>query len=293
MPLVDRCIFQAVAGGLGDFVVFHAVAGYLTPAQAGAVDQTLYPYAAEVRDTGNNITAWETGHGKWVSASSTLQRGTVEFSSAANAKVSFLAAPVVAFTLLAADLAPALTQWGSVATAAAGFIPAGVNSLATAGYATAGDGGAATYVRASGSTLGGFQSADGQWWQLSAPGNEVNVMQFGAKGDGVQDDTDYIPHAIDFFSPKFSPATAPPFSRPKVVRFPTPSAFCRIGHMVEPSTRYPETTVGAPFGYPDSVYFVGLKNITFRGDVGKDNDRPRIVHDAALQITNNKMWSQS
>src|SRR3974390_3283607 len=55
--------------------------------------------------------------------------------------------------------------------------------IETRGYANPGDGGAALYSRASGSTPGGFQSADGQWWQPI--GLKFNVRQFGAVGDGV------------------------------------------------------------------------------------------------------------
>ncbi len=67
-------------------------------------------------------------------------------------------------------------------SAAATIIGVLIQQLQTMGYTTAGDGGGAIYVRTTGSTTGGFQSADGAWWQLASL-DVVNVKQFGAKGD--------------------------------------------------------------------------------------------------------------
>lgn len=72
----------------------------------------------------------------------------------------------------------------SAATAAS--IPNTVNFLRTAGFAAAGDGGGALYIRAVGSTTGGFQSADGAWWAI-ADLNSFQAEAFGAKGDGSND----------------------------------------------------------------------------------------------------------
>jgi hypothetical protein len=71
--------------------------------------------------------------------------------------------------------------------AAASIIPGSFTAIRTSGYSVAGDGGAAIYVHASGSTLGGFQSADGQWWQLESNPAVVNVLQYGADPTGVAD----------------------------------------------------------------------------------------------------------
>jgi hypothetical protein len=70
--------------------------------------------------------------------------------------------------------------------AAASIIPGSFTAIRTSGYSVAGDGGAAIYVHASGSTVGGFQSADGQWWQL-APQGFVTPEMFGADGTGTND----------------------------------------------------------------------------------------------------------
>lgn len=62
-------------------------------------------------------------------------------------------------------------------------IAAGTQFVQTAGYGAVGDGGGAMYVPAGGSTAGGFQSADGQWWSIT--GREFDIRQFGAKCDGA------------------------------------------------------------------------------------------------------------
>ena len=103
MALVDRCIFIAASAGTGSFVVAGAAQGYMTPAQAQAVNATSYSYAAELRDANNNILAWEVGSGTYTSATTTLTR-TPLFSSNANGLVNFAAAPNVTLTLLATDI---------------------------------------------------------------------------------------------------------------------------------------------------------------------------------------------
>ena len=86
-------------------------------------------------------------------------------------------------------------------------VPSAAVSVQTGGYTTAGDGGGATYARATGPFSDGssFQSADGAWWQLSMP--VVNVAMFGAVGgvgygptnySSLPDDTTAIQNAINF-----------------------------------------------------------------------------------------------
>ena len=77
-------------------------------------------------------------------------------------------------------------------------MPVAISTILTSGFAAAGDGGGATFVRAAGPFGDGasFQSLDGAWWQLSVP--VINPAQFGARGDGVTDDTAALQNAINF-----------------------------------------------------------------------------------------------
>lgn len=98
---LDRCWFNPTAGGSGDWVVSSALAGYMTPAQAGAANgETLY-YAAQSSD----LSEWEIGNGAYNSGTATIPRTNILFSSNANAKVTFTTTPTVFVTLTAEALA--------------------------------------------------------------------------------------------------------------------------------------------------------------------------------------------
>lgn len=96
---VNAVVFTAASGGTGTFTVASAVTGWLTPAQAGAVNAASYRYRAY----SSNLSEWEVGTGTYTSSGTTLTR-TPLYSSNANAAVNFTAAPSVALTVFAADL---------------------------------------------------------------------------------------------------------------------------------------------------------------------------------------------
>jgi hypothetical protein len=82
--------------------------------------------------------------------------------------------------------------------AQAATISGGIQFVWTAGYTIVGDQGGALYVRAGSSTPGGFQSADGAWWQLV--GTAVTSEMFGSKGDGSRDDSAAYQTAINYLN---------------------------------------------------------------------------------------------
>lgn len=92
---------------------------------------------------------------------------------------------------------PATTSYPTQAAAAAATIPAGTMFVQTAGYATVGDAGQALYCQTTGATTGGFQSADGQWWEL-APGQRIIPQMFGASGNATVDDGPALRAAISY-----------------------------------------------------------------------------------------------
>lgn len=84
--------------------------------------------------------------------------------------------------LLGGQVSPSLPSRSQMVTHK---VPAAVTTLQTCGFAAPGDGGNATYARATGPFSDGasFQSADGAWWKF-APGASINAAQFGVVADG-------------------------------------------------------------------------------------------------------------
>lgn len=115
-------------------------------------------------------------------ATSVLPAGIVSSAMQPVVDASTLALGQFAF-----GIAGYLTSISSLAQAELTSIQPTAAFVMTGGYFTAGDKGGGVYSRASGSTAGGFQSADGQWWQLNV--SEANPYQFGAYGDNSHDDT--------------------------------------------------------------------------------------------------------
>lgn len=91
------------------------------------------------------------------------------------------------------------------ADAVAANIQGAFSWVQLAGYAAAGDGGAALYrrVAAAPAHAGKFQSADGAWWELTG---RPNVRQFGAKGDGATNDTQAFKDAMTYGGSIYLPA---------------------------------------------------------------------------------------
>ena len=104
VSFLDHCIFRANGTGLGDFVIAAPVTGYLTPSQANAVNGATYRYLAQTVDSIGNILQWEIGTGAYTSASTTLARTTIIFSSSGGGKISFSTVPNVLITYLAEDV---------------------------------------------------------------------------------------------------------------------------------------------------------------------------------------------
>lgn len=90
-------------------------------------------------------------------------------------------------------------DFASRAIAAGTTLPGGMTYLRTAGYLAAGDGGGALYkkVVSQPTHTGKFQSADGAWWELVYIGQPINLLQFGALGNGSTDDRAAVQSAID------------------------------------------------------------------------------------------------
>lgn len=104
----NSVLFTPVSSGTVDFVVSAEVAGYMTPALAGA-PTGVYKYRAESTD----LTQWEIGEGTYTSGTTTLTRDTVLYNSSgsgtavgqsgAGTKINFTVAPSIGFVQAVED----------------------------------------------------------------------------------------------------------------------------------------------------------------------------------------------
>jgi hypothetical protein len=177
--LLDRCMFVPTSGGTGTWTVSSAVTGYMTPAQAGAVNATTYYYGAESSDKSQ----WELGLGTYTVSGTTLARTGVLYSSNANAVVNFTNPPNVFITLLAenktssSDFGLAKVDGTSI-TASSGIISAisrypAFTTPVNGGFAWVNQGGASVTVNANGGIY------------LSCPknsGNSIRIRKQSAPG---------------------------------------------------------------------------------------------------------------
>src|SRR5690606_6279390 len=98
-----------------------------------------------------------------------------------------------ALASLIGQAGPIETQvFDSAVAASLAVIKPTINSIRTGGHALVGDKGDAIYRRVltEPTHAGKFQSSDGAWWELAE--KVVTPQMFGAKADGVTDDTDAI-----------------------------------------------------------------------------------------------------
>ena len=91
-------------------------------------------------------------------------------------------------------------------------IPSTIDHIRTAGYYQAGDNGGALYKRVSGTPASPsdkryITSSGSVYWEFAEP--EVNIRQFGAKGDDSTDDTTAVQHAINYGSQTGKPVVVP------------------------------------------------------------------------------------
>ena len=150
------------------------------------------------------------GAGGWVQFE-TLALATKAAAEAA--VVSATAAASAAAGSAAAAASGATAGYPTIAQAAAATIPVLAQSLRTGGYSVAGDGGDGLYKRvtAQPTHLGRFRSTDrfmpdgstnagnGGWWELVPQRGQINVRQFGAKGDGATDEGPAFAAAFEMF----------------------------------------------------------------------------------------------
>ncbi len=179
MAFVDRCIFLPTAGTTADFTVSSAITGYLTPAQAGAVNASVYSYAAEVRVAGA-ITEWEVGQGAYTVSGTVLARTTVLFSSNSNAKVNFSTAPNVMLTVLKEDL-----------TALSGITVSTADSIVASTPAST--------VEAYASDIGQFFVWDGSRWLIDS---SYFTVQPDAHDLGYIPYSNHIGYGTDYITEK-------------------------------------------------------------------------------------------
>jgi hypothetical protein len=173
----DVVKFTAASSGTGDFVVSAAVTGFQTPAAAGMVNGATYRYRAESAD----LSQWEVGYGVYTSGTVTLARTTVLFSTNANAKVSFTAAPQVGIVYLAEDAMSSQNNLSEVTSKPTAQINIGAREVLT--------GSRTYYVRSDGSNSnnGSTNSAGGAFLTLAFAYSVVTgKIDFGGQNVTIQ-----------------------------------------------------------------------------------------------------------
>lgn len=106
-------------------------------------------------------------------------------------------------------VAAAQAIYDNVSVVASSAISGSISAIRTNGYYAAGDGGGALYKRvvSEPSHAGKIQSSGGAWWEIVC--DEINVRQFGAKGDGATNDTAVLQACLDYSKSSGLPVYAP------------------------------------------------------------------------------------
>ncbi len=147
-------------------------------------------------------------------------------------------------------------------------IPEAITAVQTAGYYTVGDGGAAFYTRVDSqpSHAGKFQSADGQWWEIDEL--ITTPLQFGAKGDGLFDDTVVIQNWINYLALFHVNGRAPQrtYKLTATINFPATHGYGILGDGIDKAVfmqaadNIPIFNFGATI--VDEFYSITLRDIT-------------------------------
>lgn len=176
--------------GTGPVTLGSTVPGFNSFSAASIPNGALVSYA--LSDGGNS----EVGRGVYNSANGTVSRQTIYASTNGGAAINLDGNGQISLSPIAQDFA-VQADYATVAAAAADSINPNTAFIRTAGYASAGDYGAALYGRTNSLVAGGFQSADGAFWKIV--NDVVTPQMYGAVGNGTTDDTAAFQNAINSY----------------------------------------------------------------------------------------------
>jgi len=223
-----------LAGGIVRFTVTGGTANAIavsSPAPSSLPGNKLYLLTPAANNTdpttiavnGGAAVAVKSALGSALVANSLLQDSTVLMAWVIDHYQLLISVPVDAtgilndaiaarnaaenFSLAASASASALGnqvhQYDTRAQAAAATIPVGVQAIKVTRYAAGFPLCYATYIPGTAAGPMAFQEAGGNWWELDLSGGIVRAPWFGAKGDGINDDTAELQAALTASEGKF------------------------------------------------------------------------------------------
>lgn len=201
LTVVNPQEFSAYQEDDDDLTYIVDMSSYLDGATISSVTRT--PNGVTVSNTSNTTTRLTQrlkGFG-YVDINVTSSSGEVE-----QFRITVKPRANSAFFLSSTGSVPQNTAqlWDTVADVTAASIDSGISWIRTQGYYSVGDGGGALYSRAySAPSHNGYitSNAGTSFWVLE-DNVTLNVRQFGAKGDNVQDDTAFINYAFAYIRAK-------------------------------------------------------------------------------------------